>query len=292
MGTDSCQFSNGRPEGSEVSRFYLKLGPTGMLGNYALGLITWDGEVLSAYWEGWDFMERGLAKFERLPAERRKPGRIKDLQVDPRNVMPHPPAGALVLNEFFHGYEKDASGNWSSVVDGGGVGGMREPFRDYLWILEGEWKSLIGSAARKGAAFDVAPVLAERFFRLHMFSAAGEVIFPRGALKRQALKATVEHRDGEKGRLRLEGTARLEDARRSVECALLGFVEFDPGKALITRFDVVAHSRQGADSPTLCGYAFELARPGTFEYQVVPGALNRSGNQMGTAEQYFTNQLY
>ena len=132
----------------------------------------------------------------------------------------------------------------------------------------------------KGSQVPVPATLCERMFRWHLDPATGVSEGRNFADTRTGtgqLRLVVESVSDDSIRLRLEGAAKLENARRtlpvSYEPALLGYLTFDRARKSFTRFDLLAlgevkgspggENRQGERIGThLLGIAFELAGDG------------------------------
>jgi hypothetical protein len=169
---------------------------------------------------------------------------------------------------------------------------------DHMWLTEAEWKSLLPANPRPGDQVPMPATVAQRLIRWHLnpLTVYGETNqLGRKEVRAAELKLTVEAVAPKTVRLRLEGFAKLgqeppaEVALGKVACVdqwgyeprVLGFLEFDPQKQVITRFDVVAlgdhFGRLGiCDSAARIGLqplgiAFELVKGDRPADRVPPG---------------------
>jgi hypothetical protein len=252
-----------------------------------------------------------LAAWNKLPESKRKPGaiRVGDLgQVDPK--LRTPPPGGLVLQV----YESRLAGDLRSELRRRDKAetfgwGVYEPGRDYVWLTEADWKSLMPTDRRKGDRFALPACVAEPMIaRLTDWSEANGAHWEQPKhVRSQELTLTVEEVSAAAIRLRLEGSVRLahdapkdavrydpalrplhhEDPKAFARCdvRLLGYLNYDLDKKAFTRFDVVAlgeyvgpllNPYRNADrqsfyliKPCPLGVVFEVAPPGL----IVPPAL-------------------
>ncbi len=215
-------------------------------------------------WEEWS----------RLPEEQRKPGAVRVGEmgaIDPAHVPVSPPAKGLILKQYYRMLADDSKGKLRHVViedfdhhkrlsqyyDPGENRHFFEAAPDYVWLTEGEWKSLIPSAPRRGEKFAVSAAITQRLFRFHLVPdmTLGE---SNGWQPKQVrggeLSLTVEAVSLTHVRLRLEGFARLGldfdtaqeksknggHSAHGYEPRLLGYLGYDVKKQVIERFDMVA----------------------------------------------------
>jgi hypothetical protein len=260
--------------------------------------VTADGKVLlgnNAHGLGFN-VKKALEKWDALPEADRAPGAIKigDLgEIDAARAVPNPPAGGLILKVYYRAFMRD-QGKLRYVVGKDlwhdEIGKMTEEAfdrqypgvittpqaqPDHLWLTEAEWKSLLPAEPKKGHKFAVPAGITDRFIRWHLnpLSVYGETtaLGPK-SVRGGELTLTVDAVSKSSVRLRLDGSARLgKEAPMDVaqgKCAcidqwgyeprVLGFIEYDDIKKVITRFDVVAmgdhFGRLGiADSATRVG---------------------------------------
>lgn len=236
-------------------------------------------------------LKAALEKWQALPEEERAPGAVKVGEmgaVDTQHAELPPPDGAVILKLFYRAFMRD--GNkvryltgqdlWldekggKTVVDPGMTMPQAQP--DHMWLTEAEGKSLMPAAPRVGDTFPMPEGIADRLVRRHLnprtlYDGHSDGL-DRGSVRAAHLNLTVESLSEDKVRLRLDGQAKLgkepapDVMTRGVACTtswgydptLLGFLEYDPGKKVFTRFDVVAWGDQFGR----VGLTFGAARPG------------------------------
>lgn len=218
-------------------------------------LLTADGELL-----GWknagqnprvmrEALRDGLAKWARLPEERRRPGAVKvpDAGAQDGGYDRKPPKNGLIVNVHARALEKDETAGVADAVCK--VGDGDEASRDHLWLTEAEWRSLLPpKGAKAGDTFPLPPAIGRRIARFHLIdNTRGEPpMWQAGDVRKAGLKLAVERSDGEKVVLRLEGSVLLATnadpsaAGRGYDATLLGYVGYNPKADRIDRFDVVA----------------------------------------------------
>jgi hypothetical protein len=199
-----------------------------------------------------------------------------------------------------------------------GAGYLFEANPDFLWLTRAEWKSLLPADPKVGHKFPVSDAITRRIFIYHLdptFALGESNGWPRHAkdIRSGDLTATVEEATSKNIRLRLEGFALLgqpfdanlpppstKPGKRGVgyEPALLGYVDYDPAKKVITRFDLVAYGdtygipegdgryyyRPGRQP---LGIAFELTKGDSPADRVVPRGgwgVQRMKNYMATGK--------
>jgi hypothetical protein len=246
-------------------------------------VATPNGKVLSAD------PAAGLAKWQQLPqAERR---RLEDLgRFDPK-ADPAPPRGGLILKVYARGLERDGAGRLQ-VYRLPRAHLSQEPGRDFLWLTEPEWRSLVPARAEPGQRLAVPPALVDRICRRYLIDLVR--IGGEGGPRRpdqvlgQGLTLTVLEATPGAVRLRLDGQARYRTQGpehgapgkegRVDEFRLLGFLDYDAATKVLTRFDAVALSETGHfDEIGRCvlplGVAFELTRGQTPADRVRPSSF-------------------
>ena len=239
-----------------------------------------------------EFFKSGLAKWNKLPADERKPGAVK--VEDPGKLdggyTRKPPVNGLIVNVHARALERsEAAGEpkAASLLGAPGVlgaftdaqctvGDGDEASRDHLWLTEAEWKSLIPKSARVGERSPIPLAVVSRILRFHLIdNTRGEPpMWRREDVRKGELSLVVESATPAKVTLRLEGTALLatdadaDKAKRGYDAKLLGYIEYEPAKSRMTRFDVVAigdhwgegnFTRGARDGRKPFGVAFELA---------------------------------
>lgn len=242
--------------------------------------VTASGKVLEANnHHGLGFnIKKALEKWNALPAAERAPGAVKigDIgEVDPLRTVPTPPARGLILKVYYRAFMRDGgklryvTGKdlwhdeigkkteeaFDKLYPGRITTAQAQP--DHMWLTEAEWNSLLPADPKKGDKSAAPAGITDRLIRWHLnpLSVYGETtsLGPK-AVRAGELTLTVDAVSPTSIRLRLDGFARLgQEAPKDVadgKCAcinqwgyeprLLGFLEYDPRKNVITRFDVVA----------------------------------------------------
>jgi hypothetical protein len=131
-----------------------------------------------------------------------------------------------------------------------------EPGRDFVWLTEAEWRSLIPAEPQPGARQEVAAPIQDRLIRRYLIDLVhvggnGGPRRPEQVLA-QDLSVTVEQASPQRVRLRLQGSARLSSDEGPAkgkpkidDFRLTGRVEYDVTRKVISRFDLLAFSQTG-----------------------------------------------
>jgi hypothetical protein len=237
-------------------------------------------------------LQRGLAEFKRLAAERRKPGAVQvgdQGRFDPSYVRTPPPNG-LIIDVYTRILDRDGKGELCQGTCS--VRGGDKAARDHLWITESEWKPLVQADPKLGDRFPLPSRIAERIARFHLLdNTRGEPpMWRHEDIRKSEMALVAEKADRDNVLLRLEGSvllatnADLAKADRGYEARLLGYVAHD-GKN-ITRFDLVAvgdhwgegtYTRNARPGRQPLGVAFELARGDRPSDKVPPQAAREIG---------------
>ncbi len=274
-------------------------------------------------------VRRALEKWQALPASERAPGAVRVKErgaVDARRAPPAPPPGTLILAVYYRAFMRTPEGRLRYLTgkdlwhDEHGVkteaefdatypGHITTPQAqpDHMWLAEAEWQALMPADPRPGDRVALPAALADRLVRRHLnpLTVYGETEpVERRDVRAAELRLTVEAVSAARVRMRLEGRAKLGKeppggaltgriacvTEWGYEPGVLGFLEYDPGKRVFTRFDVVAlgdhFGRLGiCDSgarPGLqpLGVSFELVQGDRPADRVPPG-------RAATARQYF-----
>jgi hypothetical protein len=233
-------------------------------------VLTADGELLSYKNAGQnaevtrDELKRALDKFRKLPEARRAPNAVAvgdPGKPDPRYTRTPPPGGLIVRvhtrvldragDEFCKGACKTTGGDAAA--------------RDFLWLTQGDVRSLAPPKVEPGFTYDVPKAVADRIVRFHLVdNTRGEPPFwTRPQVRRAKLTMTVEKVSPAGIELRLDGDALLATdadpkmAERGYEVRLRGELRYLPRKQTLDRFDVAAVGEHWGDSSLTRG-----ARPG------------------------------
>jgi hypothetical protein len=272
--------------------------------------------------------KEALEKWKALPVAERAPGAVKVGEVgeiDTQRTAPSPPPGGLIVKIYYRAFMRDrgklryVTGKdlWhdvegkkteekqESTYPGSITTPQAQP--DHMWLTEAEWKSLLPANPRVGDKDAMPAGITDRFIRWHLnpLSVYGETtaLGPK-SVRGGELMLTVAAVSKTSVRLRLDGFARLGKepplAVAEGKCAcidqwgyeprVLGYIDFDPVKRVITRFNVVAlgdhFGRLGiADSATRIGLqpvgiSFELISGDAPADRIPPG-------RTPTAKNYF-----
>jgi hypothetical protein len=272
--------------------------------------------------------KEALEKWKALPVAERAPGAVKVGEVgeiDTQRTAPSPPPGGLIVKIYYRAFMRDrgklryVTGKdlWhdvegkkteekqESTYPGSITTPQAQP--DHMWLTEAEWKSLLPANPRVGDKDAIPAGITDRFIRWHLnpLSVYGETtaLGPK-SVRGGELMLTVAAVSKTSVRLRLDGFARLGKepplAVAEGKCAcidqwgyeprVLGYIDFDPVKRVITRFNVVAlgdhFGRLGiADSATRIGLqpvgiSFELISGDAPADRIPPG-------RTPTAKNYF-----
>lgn len=239
----------------------------GYLGN-GIFLITPNGRTLDG--------EPGpaLQAYARLPLKERT--KLEDFgKAVPKR--PAPPEGGIILKMYRRTLARDKQGRLytpktlihyeagaESLVPLGA-----EAQRDYLWLTQTEWRSLMPADAKVGASFAVAPAIVDRIGRYYLIDATSGItqkwFWKPGDVLGQHLTGTVGERSDKKVRILLAGEARYAADQKgaAVSYKLQGVLEYAPGGRTLDRFDMTAFADNAhwrAKQPyEPIGVAFELA---------------------------------
>jgi hypothetical protein len=278
------------------------VGALGVPGGNFMHVATADGRVLFAgHLSGintdvFGALNGALKKFRALPKSERAPGAFKvpTPKYSPRDALPKPPPGGLVLRVYERNLKRDAKGEialitkqdvkdrkqfpaenwqWADAI-------LTQPMPDIMWLKQEEWQALVPENPKRGDEIAVPQALRVRLFCYHLINGTfglPDVWWP-GQLVSGNLTLTVEDVSPVL-RLRLRGAALLATdhdpakARCGYDAKVTGVLEYDPGKKAFTRFDIVAMGDWWGGEPhpdrepqfvrpgrTPFGVAFELAR--------------------------------
>ena len=218
-------------------------------------VFTADGELLSYKNAGQnadvtrDELKRGLAKFRKLPANRREPGAVEvgePGKLDP-NYTRTPPAGGLIVRVFTRILDKTDDGYCKGTCKT--LGGDAAA-RDFMWLTKDEVKSLAPPKVEPGFTYDVPKAVAERIVRFHLVdNTRGEPPFwGRDQVHRSKLTLTVTGASPGNAEvyLRLDGDVLLatdpdpDKADRGYEARLRAELRYLRATQTIDRFDAAA----------------------------------------------------
>jgi hypothetical protein len=217
-------------------------------------------------------LAEGIKKWKALPADERR--KVDEIGAYDLGQEPAPPKGGLILQVYSRAltpidgklapYKTEVSRSW-------------EPGRDFVWLTEDEWRSLIPTDPKVGQRHDVSSAIQMRLVRRYLIDLVrvggnGGPRRPEEILKRE-MTLTVEHADVATMRLRINGAARVathdagsgakDDKPKIDDYDITGVIDYDASKKALTRFDMLAFSQTGhydeIHNKTLpFGVAFEL----------------------------------
>ncbi len=220
---------------------------------------------------------KALAAFDNLPEAERKPPDVlaEERPTDPTKDPLQPPPGGLIVRVFQRILDRDAQGELFAPPKmdlGGGNWVPAEPNRDFLWLTEAEWRSLVPDNPKMGDVVPIPAAVRNRIFRFHLANNAAGLagVWQPGDMRSGDMKLTVEEVAPDAVRLQLDGEALLankadlHDATRAYAPRLSGRLEYDTKQKVFTRFDIVAvgdydsHGKAGRRHYPF-GVCFELA---------------------------------
>jgi hypothetical protein len=236
-----------------------------------------------------DVLRQALARWNKLPEDRRKPGAVKvdePGKVDADYTRTLPPGG-LVLNVWTRILDHTDKGEWCRGTCK--AAGGDKAARDHMWLTEAEWRELVPADAVKGDRKPLSPAVAQRLVRFHLIdNTRGEPpMWKPHEVRRCDLTLTVTEATAERIELTLMGPVLLSSgadpatADRGFDLAVLGYLRFDRSKKIFDRFDIVAvgnHWGNGANTRDArpgrmpLGVCIELARGDSPADKVPPQA--------------------
>lgn len=228
-------------------------------------VLTADGELLSWKNAGQnaevtrDELKRALARYRKLPANRREPGAVtvgEPGKPDP-NYTRTPPTGGLIVRVHTRILDRADDGYCKGACKSTGGDSAA---RDFLWLTRDEVRSLAPAKTEPGFTYDLPKPVADRIVRFHLIdNTRGEPPFwDRDHIRRSKLMLTVVRATPDAVELRLDGDALLATAAdpatadRGYDVRLRGELRYLPAKQTIDRFDVAAvgeHWGEGTYTP-------------------------------------------
>jgi hypothetical protein len=270
--------------------------PVAIQGGNSIYVATADGTILSPK----DYpnqrqadIEKGIAAFLRLPESKRKPAA---LPVDKESSRGSAPDGCLVSRVYMRAFGRDREGFLTKLPEA--VRDFSGPQRDFLWLTETEWKSLVPKDPKVGQRISGPEPIADRIARFYLNDRTrgimGDFWSPED-LREHWVDLIVDAVNENSIELRLDGVVRLSDnadaakAERRADYGLDGRLTYSRRTETFDRFDILAigeyydvrpitkmdshkHYFAGTDRVML-GMAFELARPGSLGYGTRPLAI-------------------
>jgi hypothetical protein len=248
-----------------------------------------------------EVLRRGLSEWAKLPEAERQPGgrSLGDPgKLDNRYRRTPPPEG-LIINVYARLLERDAGGQLQRSDCKGEGGAALGSSHDHLWLTGDDWKSLISAGAKPGDRFPLPAAISERIAQFHLIdNTRGEPpMWKKEEIRSSKLDVIVEEATSTMRRLRVEGKVLLatdaspQRSDRGYEARLLGYIDYNPAKNAIERFDLVAlgdhwgeatYTRGARPGRTPLGIAFELARGDNPADRVPPQAARELQAYLGT----------
>ncbi len=266
-------------------------------------VFTADGDLLGYRNNGGDaeVMKKvfadAKAKFDKLPAARRKPGGVSV----PAAGKPDPnyhrvlPEDGLVLKVNARILQSKAEMLVKGTCDFTGGDGAS---RDYCWITADEKKALVPPRAEVGFCYELPAKIAERLARFHLIdNTRGEPEFwtkEQVRTNRITLAVTVVADDAIE--LRLDGEVLLSTdadaakAKRGFEPKVRGLLRYIPSRKVFDQFDIAAvgdHWGESTYTPGSrpgrkpLGMSFGLADPTKRSERITPQGLKDAGAYYG-----------
>lgn len=245
-------------------------------------------------------LKNGLKDWDKLPESDRKPGAVAvpkytalpELAKKSRRLT-RPPLNTLILRSYVRGLKPEEG----RLIGPKTIPQMyhipAEPNRDFVWLQEAEWKSLMPADVAKGGAFPVPDAMRDRICYWHI--AGGYHCLPgyytRDHFQSRDMTLTVENATEESVSLRLSGSAVL---KKGPTYRFHGVLKYSPRTKMFSRFDVIALADEGRELEPIpqnvapfrhYGIAFELAGDRTDD--LLPPFYLRE--HVGTPERYFAN---
>lgn len=248
-------------------------------------------------------LKKGLADWAGLPESERKPGAVvvpaakEDAErVRKSRRLTKPPAGALILRTYIRGLKLDEQQRLFApkVIDWNYNSKLpAEPNRDFVWLKEEEWQSIIPTNPIMGKKTQMPDAVRDRICHWHI--AGGYHCLPgyyvKDSFKFKAMWLVVDDVTPQSITLRVHGAAAIPtDAAYRFH----GVIRYDTQKKAITRFDLIALCDEGHDPNPRpqnvapyrhYGVAFELSGERTDD--LLPPFYLREN--VGTPENYFRN---
>jgi hypothetical protein len=245
-------------------------------------------------------LKNGLADWDKLPDADRKPGAVNvpGYTVDPELVkknrrLTKPPANTLILRSYIRGLKPEDGVLIGPKIIPRMYNIPAEPNRDFVWLQEREWKSLVPAEAVKGRRFPVPDSVRDRICYWHI--AGGYHCLPgyytRDHFQSKDMNLTVEEATPGVVSLRLTGSAIL---KKGPKYLFHGVLKYSSRTESFTRFDVIALCDEGQEPQPIpqnvapfrhYGIAFELAGDRTDD--LLPPFYLRE--HVGTPQRYFGN---
>jgi hypothetical protein len=248
-------------------------------------------------------LKKGLAEWDSLPESERKPGAVTvpKHSVDPVRAeksrrLVRPPANGLILRSYVRGLKPDENG----LLRGPAIipemyNIPAEPNRDFVWLQESEWKSLITVSAKKGDTFPVPDAVRDRICHWHISGGYHGLpgYYTADSFRSKQMTLVVEAVTEQELTLRLLGSAAM---KTDATYRFHGLLKYDKQRKAFTRFDLIALCDEGHDLNPIpqnvapfrhYGIAFELS--GAKSEDLLPPFFARE--HVGSPQRYFANKV-
>ena len=245
-------------------------------------------------------LKKGLADWDKLPEADRRPGAVTvpKYTVDPELAkksrrLTKPPANTLILRSYIRGLKSEAGKLIGPKIIPQMYNIPAEPNRDFVWLQEAEWKSLMPADVAKGRTFLVPEAVRDRICYWHI--AGGYHCLPgyysKEHFQSKEMNLTVESATKENVTLRLTGSAVV---KKGTSYRFHGVLKYSVRTNSFSRFDVIALADEGRELEPIpqnvapfrhYGIAFELAGDRTDD--LLPPFYLREN--VGTPQRYFAN---
>jgi len=291
-GDDWYQRRRQDKEGEFFCKLADSLGKTGPGGSTRQGIYLFaaDGTPLAYKNTGQsasatkEMMQQALAKFQKLPEAKTKPGAVKieDAGKPDPTYSRTPPEGGLILKAYARILDLKDPGKDAEFCKGTcKTPGGDKAARDHVWITKDEVKTLIPAKAEVGFSYPMPAKIADRLVRFHLVdNTRGEPdMWKPQEVRAKRITLTVTTANADAIELKLEGEVLLATnadtakAERGYEPRLVGSLRYRPAKGTFDRFNIVAtgdhwgdqtFARAARPGKSLLGQSFELAgdKPG------------------------------
>lgn len=233
-----------------------------------------------------------LEAFHALPEDERLTGAVTVPDLDPsRRLIPGPPEGGLVLKVHARFLAHDEDGalrpatttDFPLMEDNPAIRDswslFLQPNTESMWITADEWRQMIPPNPTLGLRHPVPSAIPLRMARFHLTpkratTSEGGIVPPQEVREARA-QLVVEEVTPASVRLRLEGhihwgsdfdpalaTTPNGPLRMGFQTDLLGTLEYDRGRKVFTRFDIVAPGEVWGRWGDANGRSMWVERPG------------------------------
>jgi hypothetical protein len=312
-----------------VGDFLRKSGAVRFRSTGYVSLATTDGETLGIVnptsFNGYNNKPKGLHTWlaarlddwRKLPEERRRPGAVQvgELENLDANVAAlKPPKGALILRVTNRTMQRGEQGqprylcadDFDKKLSEASCERYRDPSNDFMWVLQEEWRAMIPAEPKVGQSQPAPEAVKLRLYGHHLnpnLGIQGSRAFSPSSVKEGTLTLTVETVTDQSIRLRLDGSALLDDAggmetRLVYRPTVLGHLTYDRQKDAVIELELLAFGQLTgrlhrtpeelfSEAPRLLGVAFELIPNPKGAENLRPNAARMSGSEpLGGLQRY------